>query len=185
MRTVHSFPPVADARAVVLVLGSMPGERSLQAAEYYAHPQNAFWRIFGALIGAGPELPYAARCARLRRHRIALWDVLRSCARRGSLDADIASASIVANDFAAFFAGHPGIRGVLCNGDKAHACYRRLVLPGLVPRFASLPLVRMPSTSPAHAAMALPLKLACWRAGLAACLAGGRQGRGPGFSAAR
>ena len=184
MRTVHSFPPIADARAVVVVLGSMPGERSLQESEYYAHPQNAFWTILGALIGAGPEVPYDARCALLRRNRIALWDVLRSCARAGSLDSDIASASIVVNDFAGFFARHPGIRGVLCNGDKAHTCYRRHVLPGLAPRFAALPLRRLPSTSPAHAAMTLPKKLAAWRVGLADYL-GNRLRQLPGFSAAR
>jgi TDG/mug DNA glycosylase family protein len=180
MRTVHSFEPIADARAVVLVLGSMPGERSLQAGQYYAHPQNAFWKILGALIGAGPDLPYAARCAQLRRRRIAVWDVLQSCLRRGSLDAGIASASIVANDFAAFFAGHPGIRSVLCNGDKAHSCYRRHVLPVLAPQYAGLPLRRLPSTSPAHAAMPWPQKLAAWRTGLAGCL-----GAPPGFSTAR
>ena len=81
---VHSFEPVADENARVLVLGSMPGLKSLQAGQYYAHPQNRFWPFMGQLVGAGPDLPYPERCRRLARAGIALWDVLSCCERPGS-----------------------------------------------------------------------------------------------------
>lgn len=169
---VRSFPPIADARARVLVLGSMPGVASLRAGQYYAHPHNAFWPIMGRLVGAGRELPYARRTARLRRAHIALWDVLQSCVRPGSLDGDIDEDSIVPNDFAAFFAAHPRIAVVFCNGGKAFASYRRHVLPTLAGVAAALPIVRLPSTSPAHAALRLPQKLSRWRTELSGVFAG-------------
>lgn len=141
----------------------MPGVASLRAGQYYAHPHNAFWKIMGELAGAGPELPYAARCARLAQRGIAVWDVLQSCVRSGSLDAGIDDASIVANDFAAFFAAHRSLRAVFCNGGKAFLCFRRHVRPQLDERAAALPVVQLPSTSPAHAALGLGDKLRRWR----------------------
>jgi hypoxanthine-DNA glycosylase len=162
--SVRSFAPVADRMARVLILGSMPGERSLAAGEYYANPHNAFWRILGELCGAGPGLGYARRLQRLRAAGIALWDVLQSCERQGSLDADIVTASIVVNDFVRLFARCSRIAAVLCNGGTAHVLYRRHVLPGLPAAAAGLPVVRLPSTSPAHAGMSLVRKLSAWRA---------------------
>ena len=85
----RGFPPVAATGARVLVLGSLPGAESLRRREYYAQPRNAFWPIFGAIVGAGPALPYSARLARLEAAGIALWDVCASARRDGSLDADI------------------------------------------------------------------------------------------------
>ncbi len=171
MTLLRGFPALADAHARVLVLGSMPGERSLEARQYYAHPHNAFWRIMGELALAGPELPYAQRCLQLVQRGIAVWDVLGACRRPGSLDADIDAASIVVNDFAAFFAAQPCIRAVFCNGGTAHACYRRHVLPRLPANAAALPLVRLPSTSPAHAARSFDQKLQSWRVVLEALAA--------------
>jgi len=162
MLPVHGFPPIADRNARVLVLGSMPGAASLLAQQYYAHPHNAFWPIVGSLCGAAPRLTYAARCALLRRAGIAVWDVLTRCVRPGSLDADIDRSTIVTNDFTAFFARHPRIEAVFCNGGTAFACYRRHVLPELRGSPRALDVVRLPSTSPAHAGMRLPDKRRLW-----------------------
>ncbi len=158
---VHSFPPVADGDATILILGSMPGVASLRAGQYYAHPQNHFWRILGELVGARPALPYAERIMRLTAARIALWDVLASCTRPGSLDAAIDKDSVMPNDFATFFARHPQVRRVYFNGATAELCYRRRVLP-LLPDGPRL-YQRLPSTSPAHAGRSYEEKLAAWR----------------------
>ena len=109
----------------------MPGAASLAAGQYYAHPRNHFWPIMGRLVGAGPELPYAKRVRRLKSCGIAVWDVLESCVRPGSLDADIEEGSIAVNDFAGFFDAHPRIGAVFFNGAKAESAYRRHVLKGL------------------------------------------------------
>lgn len=140
----------------------MPGAASLAAGQYYAHPRNHFWPIMARLFGAGPELPYASRVRRLKSCGIAVWDVLESCIRPGSLDADIDEASIAVNDFARFFATHPRIERVFFNGAKAEAAYRRRVLPGLPAAASVLPAQRLPSTSPAHAALPFGAKLVAW-----------------------
>ena len=118
---IRSFAPIAAPGATVLILGSMPGRASLLAGQYYAHPRNAFWPIMGELFGAGPELPYARRVRVLARAGVAVWDVLASCTRGGSLDSDIDPGSIVANDFASFFRAHPRIERVYFNGAMAEA----------------------------------------------------------------
>lgn len=169
---VSSFAPIANRDARVLVLGSMPGARSLAANQYYAHPQNRFWWIMGQLFDAAPEHSYAQRTRQLRAHGVALWDVLQSCVRPGSLDADIDPATVVANDFAALFARCPRIGAVLCNGGTAWQFYRRYVLPDLPQPWASLPVTKLPSTSPAHASMRPAQKLAAWRRGLRPFLSG-------------
>lgn len=162
MTVVRSFPPVADASAETLILGSMPGVLSLRANQYYAHPQNAFWKIMGDLFGAGPGRPYAERLLRLQQQRIALWDVLKLCTRSGSLDSDIVESSIVVNDFATLFRAHPRIRRVFFNGSKAEASYKRYVAPQLA--LPQLAFARLPSTSPAHASLRYAEKLERWRA---------------------
>jgi len=146
----------------VLILGSLPGNRSIAAGEYYAHPQNAFWPIMEALFGVSGD--YARRCERLRSSRIALWDVLESSVRPGSMDADIRLGSARANDFEAFFRGHRDLRLVAFNGGKAEQMFGRLVRAGLAAD--ALRFVRLPSTSPAYASMPFSGKLAAWRAAL-------------------
>lgn len=163
MTIIHSFAPVSRPDARVLLLGSMPGVRSLQQAQYYAHARNAFWPIMGALFGAAPQLPYTERLHVLMSHRIALWDVLKCCERPGSLDTAIAEASIVANDFAAFYALHPHIGWVFFNGAKAEAAYKKYVLPALAGGCDSPRYLRLPSTSPAHAGMGFGGKLEQWK----------------------
>lgn len=162
----RGFPPIARPDARVLILGSLPGAESLRRQQYYAQPRNHFWRIMGEIFDARPELDYAARSLRLREHRIALWDVCAAAVRIGSLDASIESATIEVNDFAAFFVEHPRIERVYCNGSTAADLYQRRVLPSLPPPWSGLEPVRLPSTSPAHAAMRFEDKLARWREAL-------------------
>ena len=161
MPNVRSFAPIADAAAKVLILGSMPGVESLRARQYYAHPRNLFWPILGELVGVKAGKPYGQRVKALKRARIALWDVLKSCAREGSLDSSIDNDSLVPNDFKAFFLRHPEITHVFFNGAKAEACYQTHVL--LIADLRPLRYRRLPSTSPANAGMAYAQKLRAWR----------------------
>ncbi len=158
----EGFPPVADTRARVLVLGSLPGPVSLRERQYYAQPRNAFWRIMGVLFGAGLEQPYEARLERLRSNHVALWDVCASAHRSGALDAAIRRASVVPNDFAAFFAKHSRLRLVVFNGQVAAELCRRKVVSGLPEKVASLRYQTLPSTSPAYASMTFEQKLERW-----------------------
>lgn len=160
---LRSFAPAVRADARVLVLGSMPGQASLDAAQYYAHPRNAFWPIMGALFGAGPELPYAERLARLNAAGVALWDVIAACQRSGSLDSAITPDSIEPNDFAGLFRRCPQIRHVFFNGTTAETAFRRHVR-SRVALPPDLGFTRLPSTSPAHAARGFDAKLAAWQA---------------------
>jgi hypoxanthine-DNA glycosylase len=157
------FPPQSRPDATRLILGSLPGRKSLQMQEYYAHPQNAFWKIITQLFGAESPLPYTRRVRILTDHQLALWDVLAAAERPGSLDSSIVHASARTNDFAAFFRAHPQIRRVYFNGRKAEALYRRFVLPHLGPDFEELSYECLPSTSPAHAGMTFTRKLEIWR----------------------
>lgn len=165
-RLARSFPPIATPGAKALVLGSMPGEASLAAGEYYAHPRNAFWPIMAELLGMDRGLPYAERARRLTDAGVAVWDVLRCCRRRGSLDAAIDPTTERPNDFGPFFAAQGSIELVAFNGQKAEASYRRHVLPGLPSTWRSLPTKRLPSTSPAHAGRSFDQKLRAWREAL-------------------
>lgn len=157
------FPPIAKPDAEALILGSLPGQRSLQMQEYYAHPQNAFWKLIAHIYKTGSSLTYAQRVEILTASRIAVWDVLAAAERPGSLDSSIVHASVRANDFATFFREHPQISRVYFNGRKAEELYRRFVLPGLSAESAAMRYVSMPSTSPAHAGMPFAEKLVRWK----------------------
>jgi TDG/mug DNA glycosylase family protein len=159
---VHSFPPIANSDARVLVLGTMPGIASLRAGQYYVHPRNSFWRIVGEILGFDPGSAYEARAASLVASQVALWDVLHSCTRESSLDSDIQPDTIVPNDFASFFARHQKIRRVCFNGATAANLYTKHVLPALE-NPAVFDHVRLPSTSPAHARMPFAEKVRAWR----------------------
>ncbi len=158
---LYSFPPIEGPEARVLVLGSMPGVMSLRMQQYYGHPQNAFWRIVGAVLGFDAAAPYADRVSALVRRKVAVWDVLASCVREGSLDSDIDHATIVVNDFSAFLKAHPYVMRICFNGAKAESVYRKHVLPQLATK--RVDHVRLPSTSPAHAGMPLDTKTDAWR----------------------
>lgn len=157
--SASGFAPVAAANARILILGSLPGQRSIDAGQYYAHPQNAFWLIMRELFDASGD--YAQRCQVLVENRVALWDVLASSVRPGSLDADIRIDSAQANDFKTFFRTHPDLEQVCFNGQKAAQLWSRLVQPGL--ESMHVQCATLPSTSPAYASMPVAEKLKNWR----------------------
>lgn len=161
MTRIHSFAPVADVRAAILILGSMPGDASLAARQYYAHKQNAFWRIMAELLSFDPEIPYVDKVQALRSAHVALWDVLHSCKRAGSLDAGIEVETQIANDFVTFFHRHCHITHIYFNGSKAETCFKQLVAPKI--EYGRFCYNRLPSTSPANASISFVRKLEAWR----------------------
>jgi len=150
------FPPVVGADTHTLVLGSFPGEASLAATQYYAHPRNQFWKLLGAVLGESElhDLAYEARLERVLNHGIGIWDVLAACHREGSLDSAIRNAK--PNDFDALREHAPSLKKVCFNGKTAgrfadvigEAGYETLVLP---------------SSSPANATLSFEQKLSYWR----------------------
>jgi TDG/mug DNA glycosylase family protein len=164
MSRCSSFPPILGALPRVLILGSMPGAASLAAGQYYAHPRNAFWPILGELLGFAPTAPYDERVAALQAHGIAVWDVLQTCIRPGSLDAAIERDSEVANDLPGLLAAQPGIATICFNGGAAAATFRRHVPAACTDGRRLVPL---PSTSPANASWSFARKLSAWRVALA------------------
>jgi hypoxanthine-DNA glycosylase len=155
---LHGLAPIVGERPRVLILGNMPSVMSLTAQEYYGNPRNAFWRITADVLGFDATAPYAERVTALQRHGIAVWDVLRSCRRIGSLDSAVERSSMVPNDFRRFFDDHRSIEVMVFNGAAAEANYRRVVHAEPSP-----PSVRLPSTSPAQT-MRYADKLIAWRA---------------------
>jgi hypoxanthine-DNA glycosylase len=158
----HGLAFVAQSDAQVLILGSMPGQLSLERQQYYAHPRNAFWQIMANLCRFSPEISYAEKLLALQQHKLALWDVIQSCERHGSLDSNINHASVVTNDFTGFFQQHRQIHYIFFNGSRAEQEYRRRVFPSLAKQWQILPCARLPSTSPAMASLTLEQKLMVW-----------------------
>jgi hypoxanthine-DNA glycosylase len=153
----RSFAPIVDARSRLLVLGTLPGEESLQRAEYYAHPRNLFWPILFALFDAAPPAGYALRLDFAAARGIALWDVCAAGRREASADATIRGER--PNAIADLLDRHPLIRAVAFNGSGAERlCDRHFA------RRPGLSYLSLPSTSPAHARLDLAAKLARWQA---------------------
>ncbi|MFT6398684.1 MAG: hypoxanthine-DNA glycosylase [Bradymonadia bacterium] len=165
---VRCFPPVVGNAPHTLILGSAPGITSLIEVEYYAHKRNAFWPIMAELCGFDATLSYEERKTALTDAGFALWDVLAECERESSLDSDIIESTVVANDFATLFDELPTIRRVFFNGGKAESSFHRHVIPKLGPMAEQAAFARLPSTSPAYAAMRYPAKLGRWRSALGA-----------------
>lgn len=159
---LQGLPAQVNARCRVLVLGSMPGMASLQAARYYAHPRNRFWPLMGALCGFDPQLDPAQRLARLQQAGVGLWDVIGRCRRRGSLDAAIVRGSEVANAVPALVRELPRLQAIACNGAAAAQAFERHVAPAL-PAGHGLTVLALPSTSPANAAWSFARLLDEWR----------------------
>ncbi len=157
----QGFAPVIEDGARILILGSLPGQRSLSERQYYAHPRNAFWRIMGEMLEFDFGEPYIERCNILKNRGIALWDVLASSRRPGSLDSSIDVGSARANDFSSLFKRHQEIKLICFNGKKSRDLFTRLVLRN-VAAAQDLKLVTLPSSSPAHAAMRYEDKLSRW-----------------------
>lgn len=165
MSQLTAFEPHAEQNARLLVLGSMPGITSLKIQQYYAHPRNAFWPIILSLYGSASDpLDYDQKLKILSTQRIALWDVLKHCERKGSLDSSIKKDSTVCNDFIPFLNNHSSIRKILLNGKTAERLFVRHVLPGLEPE--KYTLCSLPSTSPAMATLNLDGKKTLWHKAL-------------------
>lgn len=154
---IKAFPPILPDKPHVLILGTMPGVKSLEANQYYAHPQNQFWKFMGEIYGADLSLPYNKRVQILKERGVAVWDVVLACIRKGSMDSEIQNET--PNDFEKFYNQHPSIKLVVFDSLTAEKIYMRRVLPTLT---KELEYKRVPSPSPAHARMSYAAKLAVW-----------------------
>ncbi len=146
--------PVIDRNIETLILGSFPGQASLNAAQYYAHRHNQFWRLMSAVLDCDlAALPYRRRLRALLEHRIGLWDIIAQCKRSGSLDSAIRNARH--NDFVFLKRRAPSLKKVCFNGKTAARC---------VPQFAGqgYATLLLPSSSPAFT-VSFETKLAVWR----------------------
>lgn len=159
---VQSFAPVVSPQSRVLVLGSMPGLRSLTAQQYYAHSRNAFWPIMQAVAGIDTAANYPQKLQQLRNSGIALWDVIGSCERAGSLDTAIMPTTVHCNDFNTLFAGYPQLHTLVFNGKSVEQLFRRHALPGIKKDLLPAQQLCLPSTSPANARLGLAEKILAW-----------------------
>lgn len=152
-----SFPPVISSEVQLLLLGSLPGERSLAQQQYYAHPQNRFWHLLGEVLQQDlPAMPYPERLACLLAHRVGLWDVVASAQRAGSLDGNIRQKSD--NDLPALLAQLPNLRAIGFNGNTA----ARIGLKVLGQAAGHYRIVCLPSSSPAYT-LSYPAKSVAWQ----------------------
>ena len=160
---IEGFAPIAADKPRILILGTMPGEVSLQQRQYYGHARNAFWPIMIDLFGTTTSYDYEQLQNLLTANGIALWDILKSCQRQGSLDANINRDSMLVNDFLGFFKRYRDIRRVFFNGSMAEALYKRHILKKLPLHLQILEYHKLPSTSPANASYSFAQKLDSWR----------------------
>ena len=157
---LQSFPPLADSQTKILVIRTMPGVASLEAAQYYAHPRNAFWKIIAQVFNNGAEFQsYQEKTNCALAHGIGLWDNLQNCVREGSLDSNIKNA--VPNDFETLLQKY-NITKLLFNGQKSFEFFKRYHEKLLETTAYEI----MPSTSPANATLSFEKKLAVWKKAL-------------------
>lgn len=157
MKIDQGFLPILGRCPEILILGSMPGVRSLDDQQYYAHPRNVFWWIMSELFNFDVNAPYSERSAFLKQAKIAVWDVIHSCHRPGSLDSAIDQDSMQVNDFSSLF-GSASLRLIAFNGQAAHKLFNKYVSD-----IFDGDMIVMPSTSPANAAMSRETKLEKWQ----------------------
>jgi len=156
----HGLAPIAGKNCHILLLGSMPSEKSLEKQEYYGHPRNAFWKIMQTITNIDWQAPYQERVQGLHSIGIALWDIIAHCKRQGSLDSNIHRPSITLNPLAEFFKQHPQLRWIGLNGGKAFELFHRyIVKPDILSQ--NITYAGLPSTSPAHT-IKLDEKIAQW-----------------------
>ena len=153
---IFSFPPIIDESSEILILGSIPGQKSLEKQEYYAHPQNKFWRIIFELFNEIFTTDYTKKIQILEKHHIARWDVIDTCERKGSLDSGIRNEE--ANKIGELLHNYPNIKAIFCNVQKS---YKNLMK--ILPKDFYLPIIVLPSTSPAHASLRYEEKLKSWK----------------------
>ncbi|MBE8726084.1 DNA-deoxyinosine glycosylase [Flavobacterium hungaricum] len=152
----YSFPPITSDTAKILILGTMPGTKSLELNQYYGHNQNNFWKIMFTILKEEFSNDYQTRKNLLVNNNIALWDVLQYCDRVGSLDSAIKNE--IANDFENFLKQHPKITTIFFNGQKAAAFFKKYI--HLQKEYQ---LITLPSTSPANAGKTYQYKLDEWK----------------------
>ena len=153
---IYSFPAISNKEAKVLILGTMPGVQSLKLNQYYGHNLNAFWKILFTIFEEPFSLDYEIRKEVVLKNNIAVWDVLQTCVRKGSLDSAIEQE--VPNDFNTFLAAHPNIEHIFFNGQKAAHYFKKYVTVS-----EKYKLHTLPSTSPAHASLTFELKKEAWQ----------------------
>ncbi|MCD0468832.1 DNA-deoxyinosine glycosylase [Flavobacterium sp. JAS] len=151
-----SFQPITNNDAKILILGTMPGTKSLEINQYYGHNQNNFWKFMFTILQEDFSRDYEMRKALLQKNNIALWDVLQYCERVGSLDSAIKNE--IANDFETFLKQHSNIKAIIFNGQKAAAFFKKYVSLE-----KSYQLITLPSTSPANASITFESKLDQWK----------------------
>ncbi len=168
MTRVESFAPVIGTQPRVLILGSMPGVRSLHEQQYYAHPRNSFWPIMGELFSINWAHSYPQKIKQISALPLVLWDVLNSCRRDGSLDSNIQKDQLMPNAIVQLLRDYTSIRLIAFNGATAEKLFRQLIIEQL-DNPEAYTLLRLPSTSPAHASKNFQQKLDEWSAILEFC----------------
>ena len=152
------FAPVVDHRTRLLVLGSLPGDKSLAVQEYYGNPQNKFWELLGAVIDANLRaMAYDERLATLLANHVGLWDVVAQAHRPGSLDSRIRQRDD--NDLLGLLSRYPNIRALAFNGGTAG----RLGIKALGEQASNFQIAELPSSSPAYT-LSYPEKSKRWQA---------------------
>ncbi|MBK1891860.1 DNA-deoxyinosine glycosylase [Undibacterium sp. 14-3-2] len=154
---LSGFPPVIDEATHTLILGSFPGQASLDAQQYYAFRHNKFWELLGAVIHVDlRSLPYEARLRTLLAHGIGLWDVIANANRTGSLDSQIKNH--LDNDIAGMIESLPHLKTIAFNGGTA-AKHGLKQLGTIASRYQ---IILLPSSSPAYT-LAFEQKLQSWK----------------------
>lgn len=152
---ISSFPPIIDQESKILILGSVPGVKSLEKQEYYGHPQNKFWKIIFELFEVDFTENYVEKIEILKKNKIAVWDVIDTCERKGSLDSEIRNEE--ANDIKNLLQTHPNIRAIFCNGGKSYKNLKKIL-----DKNSEIPAYLLPSTSPLHT-ISFEKKLEEWK----------------------